>query len=107
MFLFYVSLSITQRACLVTFTTPITNSQDDTLQTPAIDNLPQVSPISQPLSVYRCRQPHVKPPSATVLTFDSRHPPDYEVNDLPLVMPSLQRSARVSVPLDRYEFNPS
>ena len=76
----------------------LNTSEDETLHSAAIDqsvssnidNLPQVS--SKPLLVYRRRQTHVQPPSATVLESDPRHPTVCEVNDLPIVMPSLRRS---------------
>ncbi|KAB5520248.1 hypothetical protein DKX38_024567 [Salix brachista] len=103
----FSSTSSNTLALLPSFPNLTTSSEDKTLHSAAIDqsvssnidNLPQVS--SKPLLVYRRRQTHVQPPSATVLESDPRHPTVCEVNDLPIVMHSLRRSARVSVPPDR------
>ena len=92
-------------ALLPLFPNPNTSDQDATLHLSAIAN--PVPSNSQPLLLYRCRQSHVQPPTATVLASDSKHPSYCEVNDLSLVMPSLQRSARVSIPPDRYGSDPS
>jgi len=57
--------------------------------------------------VYGRRLP-VLPPSANVLPYTLlHHSVDSEVTNLLSLLPPLRRSSRVSVPPDRYEFNPS
>jgi hypothetical protein len=77
-------------------------SFNDTSHMPSV----QVDRI-KPHLVYRRRLP-VLPPSANVLPSVSlHHSVDYEVTDLLSLLPPLRRSSKVSVPPDRYGFNPS
>ena len=63
--------------------------------------------IIKPHLVYRRRLP-VLAPSANVLPSAPLPPSvDFEVTDLPPLLPPLRRSSRVSIPPDRFGFNPS
>ena len=86
-----------------------TDSADQSapLPTPTIENITQGSLLNQPLLVYSRRQPHVQPPSPTVLPSDSSPSTESQVQDLPSILPSLRRTARVSIPPDRYGFQTS
>ena len=101
------SATPTTHAMLPSVTDFDPTSQHDPLNTPTIKNITQESSICQPLLVYRCRRPPVQPPSPTVLSSDSRHPTDSEVPNSPPTLPPLRRTARISIPLDRYGFQSS